>query len=71
VEFRDSEYVAGKSKVLHYTTLHLQPWRPFPRQFVYQTNPVGHVWLELERSADAGAIVRSPPPSRAIAITTC
>jgi hypothetical protein len=49
---RDSEYVAGKSKVLHYTTLHLQPWRPFPGQFVYQTNPVGHVWLELERSAD-------------------
>ena len=36
---RDSEYVAGKSKVLHYTALHLQPWRPFPRQFVYQTNP--------------------------------
>lgn len=50
---RDSEYVAGRSKVLHYTALHLQPWRPFPRQFVYQTNPVGHVWLDLERSADA------------------
>src|SRR5262249_60244407 len=49
---RDSEYTPGKSKVLHYTALHLQPWRPFPRQFVYQTNPVGHVWLELERSAD-------------------
>jgi len=50
---RDSEYVAGRSKVLHYTALHLQPWRPFPRQFVYQTNPVGHVWLDLEQAADA------------------
>jgi mitochondrial fission protein ELM1 len=50
---RDSEYVAGRSKVLHYTALHLQPWRPFPRQFVYQTNPVGHVWLGLEQGADA------------------
>jgi mitochondrial fission protein ELM1 len=50
---RDSEYAAGRSKVLHYTALHLQPWRPFPRQFVYQVNPVGHVWLDLERSADA------------------
>jgi len=50
---RDSEYVAGKSKVLHYTALHLQPWRPFPRQFVYQTNPIGHVWLGLEQTADA------------------
>jgi hypothetical protein len=50
---RDSEYVAGRSKVLHYTALHLQPWRPFPRRYVYQTNPVGHVWLDLQRSADA------------------
>jgi hypothetical protein len=52
---RDSEYAAGRSKVLHYTALHLQPWRPFPRQFVYQTNPVGHVWLALEEAADAAA----------------
>ena len=50
---RDMEYEPGQSKLLHYTTLHLQPWRPFPRQFVYQTNPVGHVWQALERAADA------------------
>ncbi|HTO84270.1 MAG TPA: ELM1/GtrOC1 family putative glycosyltransferase [Methylomirabilota bacterium] len=50
---RDTEYAPGESKLLHYTTLHLQPWRPFPRQFVYQTNPVGHVWQALERAADA------------------
>ncbi len=50
---RDREYAPGESKLLHYTTLHLQPWRPFPRQFVYQTNPVGHVWHALERAADA------------------
>jgi mitochondrial fission protein ELM1 len=50
---RDTEYVAGRSKVLHYTALHLQPWRPFPQRYVYQRNPVGHVWLDLERSADA------------------
>src|SRR5262249_50777805 len=50
---RDMDYEPGQSKLLHYTTLHLQPWRPFPRQFVYQTNPVGHVWQALERAADA------------------
>ncbi len=50
---RDSEYVAGRSNVLHYTALHLQPWRPFPLRYVYQTNPVGHVWTELQRAADA------------------
>ena len=50
---RDTEYAAGQSKVLHYTALHLQPWRPFPEQFIYQTNPVGHIWRDLERSADA------------------
>ena len=48
---RDEEYVAGKSKVLHYTALHTQPWHPFPQEFVYQESPVGHVWHELEESA--------------------
>ncbi len=50
---RDEEYVAGRSKVLHYTTIHTQPWQPFPERYVYQRNPVAHVWLELERGADA------------------
>jgi hypothetical protein len=50
---RDGEYVKGRSKVLHYTTIHTQPWRPFPEQYVYQYNPVGHVWHDLERSANA------------------
>jgi uncharacterized protein len=50
---RDGEYVEGCSKLLHYTTIHTQPWRPFPEQYVYQHNPVGFVWHDLERSADA------------------
>ena len=49
---RDEEYVPGRSKLLHYTVLHTQPWRPLPGRFVYQDNPVGHVWFDLERSAD-------------------
>jgi len=49
---RDTEYVAGHSKLIHFTTIHTQPWRPFPEQYVYQHNPVGEVWEELERSAD-------------------
>jgi hypothetical protein len=44
--------VAGRSKVLHYTTIHTQPWQPFPEHFVYQRNPVAHVWLDMERAAD-------------------
>ena len=48
---RDEEYDKGKSKVLHYTALHTQPWHPFPQEFVYQESPVGHVWDELEQSA--------------------
>ena len=27
---RDQEYVPGRSHLLHYSTLHTQPWRPFP-----------------------------------------
>jgi mitochondrial fission protein ELM1 len=49
---RDEEYVAGRSNVLHYTTIHTQPWQPFPERFVYQPNAVGRVWLEMEDAAD-------------------
>jgi uncharacterized protein len=49
---RDEEYVSGKSKVLHYTALHTQPWHPFPHEFVYQESPVGKVWTELEGHAN-------------------
>lgn len=49
---RDEEYVAGRSKVLHFTTIHTQPWQPFPERFVYQRNPVAQVWLDMEHAAD-------------------
>jgi mitochondrial fission protein ELM1 len=49
---RDEEYVEGKSKVLHYTALHTQPWHPFPQEFVYQESPEGYVWYDLEQSAN-------------------
>jgi mitochondrial fission protein ELM1 len=49
---RDDEYEPGRSKLLHYTTLHTQPWRPFPERFAYQEGPHARVWLELEATAD-------------------
>lgn len=50
---RDDEYAPDRSKCLHYTTLHTQPWRPFPERFVYQPNPHARLWLALEAEADA------------------
>src|SRR5205814_10293840 len=50
---RDGEYKPGQSTLTHYTAIHLQPWRPTPQRYAYQRNPVGYVWFELERSADA------------------
>ncbi len=50
---RDQEYVAGRSKLIHFTTIHKQPWRPFPDRFVYQPNPAGEVFFACERAADA------------------
>ena len=50
---RDHEYVPGTSKLLHYTTLQTQPWRPFPKVLKYHDNPNGNVWFEMERAADA------------------
>jgi len=52
---RDEEYRPGDSKVLHYTTIHAQPWQPFPERYAYQHNPVAHVWFGLERAADQAA----------------
>ena len=52
---RDGEYTAGQCGVLHYTTLHRQPWHPFPNQFAYQKNPHGDIWYELEKGANEAA----------------
>ena len=49
---RDDEYDPKRSKLLHYTTIHAQPWQPFPQRFAYQHNPVGHVWFGLEQAAN-------------------
>jgi len=54
---RDNEYVPGRTKVFHFTTLHTQPWRPLPDRFVYQAHPFGEVWFALERSADRAGFV--------------
>ena len=50
---RDEEFVPGKSHLLHYTTLHTQPWRPFPERFVYQRGSYTQIWHDLERQAIA------------------
>lgn len=50
---RDLEYVEGRTKCLHYTALHQQPWNPFPDVYSYHENPLAYLWHELEREADA------------------
>lgn len=50
---RDYEYQPGVSKLLHFTTLQTQPWRPFPKVLRYKNNANGEIWFEMERAADA------------------
>lgn len=50
---RDTEFVAGQSRLLHYTAMHTQPWHPFPKDYAYRAHPLGEVWYRLERAADA------------------
>lgn len=50
---RDHEYVEGESHLLHYSTLHTQPWRPFPERFVYRPNRDEQLWHDLEDAAIA------------------
>ncbi|MBW2243600.1 MAG: mitochondrial fission ELM1 family protein [Deltaproteobacteria bacterium] len=49
---RDGEYEEGKSKLVHYTTLHTQPWRPFPERFAYREGPGAELWKAAELCAD-------------------
>jgi hypothetical protein len=64
---RDKEFDPERSALIHYTTLHTQPWRPFPEHLVYFDNPVGEIWFALEREADAAGFqpVSASAPSAA------
>jgi hypothetical protein len=63
---RDHEFRAGQSKCLHFTTLQMQPWEPFPDQIRYAPHPHGQVWFDLERAADAArfTVFTKARPSR-------
>ncbi|MFU8814325.1 MAG: ELM1/GtrOC1 family putative glycosyltransferase [Pseudomonadales bacterium] len=54
---RDAEYQPRDSGLVHFTTLHTQPWRPLPNSFVYFANPTGRLWPDLEREADGAAFL--------------
>ena len=64
---RDWEYLEGESKLLHYTTLQTQPWRPFPKELHYHDSPEGEVWFALERAADKAGftVFTAANPSKA------
>lgn len=49
---RDGEYPVEETDCLHYTTLHTQPWKPFPDLLKYAPNSLGKVWHDLEHEAD-------------------
>jgi uncharacterized protein len=50
---RDMEFQAGRSKLLHFTAMHTQPWQPFPEDYAYREHPLAELWHALERDADA------------------
>lgn len=50
---RDQEYVEGRTRCLHFTLLHQQPWNPFPEDYSYHENPLAHLWRAVEAEADA------------------
>lgn len=68
---RDLEYVEGRTKCLHYTALHQQPWQPFPGDYSYHPNPLAYIWYELEREADAAGyqVFTRQRPSPGFAVT--
>ena len=68
---RDMEYQPGFTACLHYTALNQQPWHPAPDQYSYHPHPLGELWRDLEREADAAGyeIFCAAAPSPAFAGT--
>jgi mitochondrial fission protein ELM1 len=66
---RDLEYRSGYTTCLHYTALNQQPWHPAPEQYSYHPHPLGELWRDLERGADAQGyeIFSAAAPSPAFA----
>ncbi|HVR67516.1 MAG TPA: ELM1/GtrOC1 family putative glycosyltransferase [Verrucomicrobiae bacterium] len=62
---RDAEYEEGRSKLLHFTAMHTQPWQPFPENYAYRQNTLADIWFDLERRADAAGyhVFTSSDPS--------
>ena len=49
---RDGEHPQSEINCLHYTTLHSQPWRPFPGYLRYREGPLYSLWHDMEKAAD-------------------
>lgn len=50
---RDAEYDPETAHLIHYTTIHTQPWRPQPCDYIYGANPASGIWQGIENEADA------------------
>lgn len=63
---RDEDHIdPDDAKVYHFTTLHTQPWRPFPERFVYHEHPEAQRWWDMRAAADAAGFqvfARDPAP---------
>ena len=49
---RDGAVPLEATDCLHYTTLHTQPWKPFPSVLRYAESPLAEMWHRFEREAD-------------------
>lgn len=63
----EKDFHRERTKLLHYTTLHTQPWWPAPERFIYHDHPLASLWHDLERSADEAGYQQftSSRPSKA------
>ncbi|MDA3856831.1 MAG: hypothetical protein PF480_00965 [Roseovarius sp.] len=55
---RDGEHPVDETNCLHYTTLHSQPWKPFPGYLRYREGPHYSLRHDPEKSADEAGFLR-------------
>ncbi len=68
---RDGAYRAGATKLAHFTTLHTQPWRPFPEELRYEPHPDAEAWFALQREADRAGFTVFTAERPSLEFTAC
>lgn len=66
-------FTISGTRLVHFTDMATQPWRPLPERFVYHAHPVPEVerlWFHYARAAGAAGYLRAPRVGEIVPVAT-